>query len=60
MAFRVRFSTGVLVRSYRDRRFVGWVLLSDQESWIGTVRDGSTGVMTAWSEFVRDQARLHL
>jgi 60 kDa SS-A/Ro ribonucleoprotein len=43
----------------RDRPFVGCVLVSDQESWIGTGRHGSTGVMTAWAEFVRNQVRLH-
>jgi 60 kDa SS-A/Ro ribonucleoprotein len=35
------------------------VLVSDQESWIGTGRQGSTAVITAWAEFVRNQVRLH-
>lgn len=43
----------------REKRFVGCVLVSDQESWIGTGRHGSTAVMTAWAEFVRNQVRLH-
>jgi 60 kDa SS-A/Ro ribonucleoprotein len=43
---------------YRKRRFAGCVLVSDQESWIGTGRHGSTAVMTAWLEFVKNQARL--
>ncbi len=44
--------------AYRTRRFAGCVLVSDQESWIGTGRHGSTAVMTAWQEFVRNQGRL--
>jgi 60 kDa SS-A/Ro ribonucleoprotein len=43
---------------YRKRRFAGCVLVSDQESWIGTGRHGSTAVMTAWREFVKNQAGL--
>jgi len=43
---------------YRKRRFAGCVLVSDQESWIGTGRHGSTAVMTAWREFVKNQVRL--
>jgi len=43
---------------YKKRRFAGCVLVSDQESWIGTGRHGSTAVMTAWLEFVKNQARL--
>ena len=42
-------------RTYRDRKFVGCVLVSDNESWIGTGRYGSTGVMTAWQDFVKNQ-----
>ena len=49
-------------RRYRDRPFVGCVLVSDNESWVDTAlghaRYGSTGVMTEWTEFVRNQARL--
>ncbi len=43
----------------RDRAFAGCVLVSDTESWVGTGRYGSTGVMTEWQEFVKNQARLH-
>ena len=43
---------------YRDRRFAGCVLVSDNESWVGTGRGGSTGVMTQWQEFVQNQMRL--
>lgn len=43
---------------HRDRKFVGCVLVSDQESWIGAGRQGSTGTMTAWREFVKNQVRL--
>ena len=46
------------VNAYRGRRFAGCVLVSDMESWIGTGRHGSTAVMTAWQEFVKNQARL--
>jgi 60 kDa SS-A/Ro ribonucleoprotein len=45
--------------TYRDRAFAGCVLVSDQESWIGAGRHGSTATMTAWQDFVKNQARLH-
>ncbi len=44
---------------YRNRRFAGCVLVSDQESWVGTGRHGSTAVMTEWQAFVANQVRLH-
>jgi len=44
---------------YRTRPFAGAVLVSDQESWVGTGRQGSTAVMTEWQTFVRNQVRLH-
>jgi 60 kDa SS-A/Ro ribonucleoprotein len=40
------------------RRFAGCVLVSDNESWVGTGRYGSTGVMTEWQKFVAIQQRL--
>ena len=43
---------------YRNRRFAGCVLISDNESWIGQGRYGSTGVMTEWQQFVKNQLRL--
>jgi len=49
---------------YRDRRFAGCVLISDNESWIrngqayGYGAYGSTGVMTEWQDFVKNQLRL--
>jgi 60 kDa SS-A/Ro ribonucleoprotein len=46
-------------RVYRDRRFAGCVLVSDMESWIGTGRSGSTGVMTQWQAFADRQKHLH-
>jgi 60 kDa SS-A/Ro ribonucleoprotein len=46
-------------RGMRERKFAGCVLVSDQESWIGTGRHGSTAVMTEWHEFVKNQVRLH-
>ncbi|HEV8058405.1 MAG TPA: TROVE domain-containing protein [Gemmataceae bacterium] len=44
--------------TYRNRRFAGCVLVSDQESWIGAGRHGSTATMTAWQDFVKSQVRL--
>jgi hypothetical protein len=46
-------------QTYHDRRFAGCVLVSDMESWVGTGRAGSTGVMTQWQMFVANQKRLH-
>jgi 60 kDa SS-A/Ro ribonucleoprotein len=42
-----------------ERKYVGCVIVSDNESWIGAGRHGSTGVMTAWSNFVKNQVRLN-
>jgi 60 kDa SS-A/Ro ribonucleoprotein len=41
------------------RRFVGCVLVSDNESWIGSGRSGSTAVLTEWQAFVSNQVRLY-
>ena len=35
------------------------MLVSDQESWVGTGRGGSMAVMTEWQTFVRNQVRSH-
>ena len=43
---------------YRDRPFIGCVLISDNESWVGTGRHGSTATMTQWQEFVKNQKTL--
>lgn len=43
---------------YAKRRFAGCVLVSDNESWVGVGRYGSTGVMTEWQRFVANQQRL--
>ena len=43
---------------YRNRQFAGCVLVSDCESWVGNGRYGSTGVMTEWQKFVKNQKRL--
>ena len=43
---------------YAKRRFAGCVLVSDNESWVGMGRYGSTGVMTEWQRFVANQQRL--
>jgi 60 kDa SS-A/Ro ribonucleoprotein len=43
---------------YEHRRFAGAVLVSDNESWVGTGRHGSTGVMTEWQKFVANQRKM--
>lgn len=40
---------------FSQRAFAGCVLVSDMESWVGTGRYGSTGVMTQWQKFVQNQ-----
>jgi 60 kDa SS-A/Ro ribonucleoprotein len=44
--------------AFSKRQFAGCVLVSDNESWVGTGRYGSTGVMTEWQKFVTNQKRL--
>ncbi len=44
--------------SFSKRQFAGCVLVSDNESWVGTGQYGSTGVMTEWRTFVKNQKRL--
>jgi 60 kDa SS-A/Ro ribonucleoprotein len=44
--------------THRNRRFAGCVLVSDNESWVGSGRYGSTGVMSEWQAFVKNQLRL--
>jgi len=41
-----------------NRPFAGCVMISDNESWIGTGRYGSTGVMSEWNIFVDRQKKL--
>lgn len=43
---------------YAHRRYHGAVLVSDNQSWVGTGRHGSTGVMTQWQAFVAKQRKL--
>ncbi len=45
-------------RRFAHRRFAGAILVSDNESWVGTGRYGSTGVMSAWESFVANQRKL--
>ncbi len=45
-------------QKHASRKFAGIVLVSDNESWVGTGRHGSTGVMTAWKAFVDHQRSL--
>ena len=44
--------------TYRNRKFAGCVLVSDNESWVGRGHYGSTGVMSEWQAFVKNQMRL--
>ena len=44
--------------AYHDRRFAGCVLVSDNESWVGAGRGGSTAVVIEWQAFVANQQRL--
>ena len=44
--------------TYRKRKFAGCVLVSDNESWVGRGRHGSTGVMSEWQTFVKNQMQL--
>ncbi|MCA9197212.1 MAG: TROVE domain-containing protein [Planctomycetales bacterium] len=43
---------------YANRHFAGVILVSDNESWVGSGRYGSTGVMTQWQAFVKNQQRI--
>jgi 60 kDa SS-A/Ro ribonucleoprotein len=43
---------------FSKRPFAGCVLVSDNESWVGAGRYGSTGVMTEWKKFVANQQQL--
>ncbi|WP_417388093.1 vWA domain-containing protein [Gimesia sp.] len=42
----------------KQRAFAGCVLVSDNQSWVGAGRYGSTGVMTEWQTFAQNQRRL--
>ncbi len=44
--------------THKRRAFAGCVLVSDNESWIGRGRNGSTAVLTEWQRFVLNQLRL--
>lgn len=51
------------VTTYRNRKFVGCVLVSDNESWITRniayrLNVGPTGVMSEWQAFIANQQRL--
>jgi 60 kDa SS-A/Ro ribonucleoprotein len=43
---------------YAHRQFAGAVLVSDNQSWVGVGRHGSTGVMTQWRNFSANQRKL--
>lgn len=43
---------------HKNRMFAGAILVSDNESWVGSGRYGSTDVITAWNDFVSNQRKL--
>ena len=43
---------------YRDRKFAGIVLVSDNQSWIGSGRHGATRVLTEWNRFANQRASM--
>jgi len=45
-------------KKYAKRKFAGAILVSDCESWVSVGRDGATGLMTAWGDFVNHQRKL--
>ena len=54
----MQISATSLEAKHPKHKFAGIVLVSDNESWVGTGRHGSTGVMTAWEAFVANQRKL--
>jgi 60 kDa SS-A/Ro ribonucleoprotein len=46
------------VEWFPNRKFAGAVIVSDNESWLGTGRYGSTATMTAWGSFLANQRKL--
>ncbi|MFY8200187.1 MAG: hypothetical protein ACOVLE_05925 [Pirellula staleyi] len=56
---RLFATAGSSYQKHAKRKFAGIVLVSDNESSVGTGRHGSTGVMTAWKAFDANQRRLH-
>jgi len=46
-------------QKHEKRKFAGVVLVSDNESWVGEGRHGSTAVMTAWEAFTSNQRKLN-
>ena len=42
----------------KQSAFAGCVLVSDNQSWVGAGRYGSTGVMTEWQTFAQNQRRV--
>ena len=47
-------------QKHAKRKFAGVVLVSDNQSWVGTRRHGCPGVMTAWEAFVANQRKLNV
>ncbi|QGJ69908.1 60-kDa SS-A/Ro ribonucleoprotein-like [Planctomycetales bacterium 10988] len=43
--------------TFRKSHFAGVILVSDTESWLGNGRYGSTGVMTEWEKFIKNQRK---
>lgn len=50
----LRYATAHLAK----RRFGGAILISDNESWIGTGRYGGTATLEAWEQFKAQQRRI--
>jgi 60 kDa SS-A/Ro ribonucleoprotein len=46
------------VEKYPKRQFAAAILVSDNESWVGSGRYGATGVMSAWEDFLANQRKL--
>jgi 60 kDa SS-A/Ro ribonucleoprotein len=46
------------VEWFPRRTFAGAIIVSDNESWLGTGRYGSTATMTAWGSFLATQRKL--
>jgi 60 kDa SS-A/Ro ribonucleoprotein len=42
----------------KNRAFAGCILVSDNESWVGTGRGGQTATLSEWEAFVRNQKRV--
>jgi 60 kDa SS-A/Ro ribonucleoprotein len=46
------------VEKYSKKTFAAAIIVSDNESWVGSGRNGTTAVMTAWDNFRANQRKL--